>query len=74
MSAFSYLRERFRKLPPALLTTHMVAKFVFGVGVGLLLSVYRDFDHAAAGWILVIAAVALAMPSTFRLLSGKEEP
>ena len=64
----------FTKLPARLMVTHMIAKFVFGLGAGILLSKYSRFDLTTMGWVLVLAAVALAIPSTSRLLSemGKQ--
>ena len=70
MNCYSRAREVFKELPNTLLTTHIVAKFLFGVGIGVLLCEYRDFDRATVGWVLIVAALIVAIPSTVRIVSN----
>jgi hypothetical protein len=62
------------RLPRGLLTLHILAKFVAGVGVGILLNHYMDFDGGLVGWFFIIAAFVIAIPSTIRILSGLTKP
>ena len=58
------------RIPRVFLATHMVAKFLFGVGVGILLRHYKEFDGGVVGWVFIIIAVVVAIPSTMRIISG----
>jgi hypothetical protein len=67
---YSRARDMFKQLPNSLLTTHIVAKFVFGVGVGILLCEYKSFNRVTVGWGLIIVAVIISIPSTVKIISG----
>ena len=56
--------EKFRKLPVSLMGMHIVAKFVFAIGLGMLLARYT---HEMGGWLLIIASFVIAIPSTYRM-------
>jgi F0F1-type ATP synthase assembly protein I len=66
---YSRARDVFKQLPNTLLTTHIVAKFLFGVGIGILLCEYTNFNRAAAGWGLIVVALIVAIPSTAKIVS-----
>lgn len=54
--------EKFRKLPLWLFSMHIFAKFLFGVGLGLLLAYYFAPDCACVGWLVVLASIILSIP------------
>lgn len=56
--------EGFKKLPPRLMYTHVLGKFVFGVGLGALLTVWlSQFDWQLLGWVLIVLSIIIAIPS-----------
>jgi hypothetical protein len=65
--------EAMKNLPTGLLTLHVLAKFLFGMGLGMLLVHYYDVP-AWTGRILVLVAVVIAIPSTVRILSSLGKP
>ena len=60
--------EAFTRLPAGLMVTHIVAKFVFGVGLGVLIAKYMP-NRALVGWGLIIVAAIIAVPSASKLIS-----
>lgn len=58
---------RFRKLPTSVLALHITAKFVFGVGLGILLAGYLE----GFGWWLILLAIIMAIPGVYKVLGGK---
>ena len=74
VNCYSRARDIFKELPNTLLTTHIIAKFLFGVGIGILLCEYADFNREAAGWVVVIIALIVAIPSTVRIVSNMFRP
>jgi len=62
--------QRFRNLPAPLLMAHVFAKFLGGVGLGLLIAGYAGGDWTAAGWWTMAAALVMSLPSTKRILAG----
>ncbi|MFH1312117.1 MAG: hypothetical protein ABIJ00_02720 [Candidatus Eisenbacteria bacterium] len=70
MSFYGRARDIFKELPNSLLTTHIVAKFVFGVGIGILLCEYYDFNRVTVGWGVIVVALIIAIPSTAKILSS----
>jgi hypothetical protein len=70
MNRYSRTRDAFKQLPTGLMSAHIVAKFVFGIGIGILLSGYYDFDRITAGWIVIVIALIIAIPSTVRIVSA----
>lgn len=55
------LVNEFRKLPTPILLSHVTSKFVFGVGLGVLLAGYlKDF-----GWGIILLSFIIGIPSIF---------
>ena len=52
--------ERFRGVPNPYFTLHITAKFLFGVGWGVLLATWLPIW---TGWVFIIAALLIAIPS-----------
>ncbi len=61
------LINRFRKLPTSILALHVTAKFVFGVGLGVLLASYLN----GFGWWIILLAIIMGLPGAYKVLSGK---
>jgi len=59
--------NRFRKLSTPILTLHITAKFVFGVGLGVLLANYLS----GFGWWIILLALIIGIPGAYKVLSGK---
>ena len=59
--------EKFRGVPNPYFTLHITAKFLFGVGLGLLLAIWLP---VWTGWIFILAALLIAIPS-IRIILGK---
>ncbi len=59
--------QRFRQMPNPYFTLHITAKFVFGVGLGVLLATWLPIW---TGWIFIILALLIAIPSA-RIVLGK---
>ena len=74
MGFYGRARDVFKRLPNSLLTAHIVAKFVFGIGIGILLREYYDFDGTIMGWIVIVIAFVIAIPSTVRIFSDLAKP
>ncbi|MCK4354201.1 MAG: hypothetical protein KAW83_03000 [Dehalococcoidia bacterium] len=58
---------KFRQLSNPYLSLHITSKFLFGVGLGVLLA---DWFPKWTGWIFVIVALVIAIPSA-RIILGK---
>jgi len=52
--------EKFRRVPNPYFTMHITGKFLFGVGLGVLLAIWLP---VWAGWVFIIAALLIAIPS-----------
>jgi hypothetical protein len=52
--------ERFRQMPNPYLSLHITAKFLFGVGLGLLLATCLPIW---TGWIFIVVALVISIPS-----------
>jgi len=59
--------KRFRQVPNPYFSMHITAKFLFGVGLGLLLAIWLP---VWTGWIFIAAALVIAIPSA-RIVLGK---
>ncbi len=59
--------ERFRHVPNPYFATHITAKFLAGVGLGLLFAIWLPLW---TGWIFIVAALLIAIPSV-RIVLGK---
>jgi len=67
MSWISDKIERFRQMPNPYFALHITSRFLFGVGLGLLLATWLPIW---TGWIFIIVAIVIAIPST-KILLGK---
>ena len=61
MGWFSDKVEKFRQVPNPYFFLHIGARFLFGVGLGLLLAIWLP---VWTGWIFIGAALVVAIPST----------
>ena len=52
--------EKFRRVPNAYFGMHITGKFLFGVGLGVLLAIWLPVWTA---WVFIIAALLIAIPS-----------
>ena len=59
--------KRFRELPTPILILHVTARFVFGVGLGVLLANYLS----GFGWWIIVLALVMGIPGAYKVLSGK---
>ncbi len=60
--------EKLRQMPNPYLTMHITAKFLFGVGLGILLATWLPIW---TGWVFIIAALVISIPSA-RIVLGKQ--
>jgi len=60
--------EKFRGVPNPYFSMHITGKFLFGLGLGLLLATWLPIW---TGWVLIIAALLIAIPSTRIVLGGE---
>ena len=67
MSWISDKVGKFRQVPNPYFTLHITAKFLFGVGLGVLLAIWLPLW---TGWIFIIIALLIAIPSA-RIVLGK---
>ena len=67
MSWFGNKMEKFRQVPNPYLTLHITSKFLFGVGLGVLLAIWLP---VWTGWIFIVVALLIAIPSV-RIVLGK---
>ena len=59
--------ERFRGVSNPYFTMHITGKFLFGVGLGVLLATWLPIW---TGWVFIVAALLIAIPSV-RIVLGK---
>ena len=52
--------EKFRQVPNPYFSMHITAKFLSGVGLGLLLAIWLP---VWTGWLFIVAALLIAIPS-----------
>ncbi|MBT3456098.1 hypothetical protein HN446_03485 [bacterium] len=60
--------QKFFKLPRHLIFAHIFCKFIFGIGLGMILGHYFSCCDLTTGWILIILSIAGAIPSTYKML------
>ena len=65
MSWISDKMKKFRQVPNPYFVLHITARFVFGVGLGLLLAYWLPMW---TGWIFIIVSFVIAIPSTIIIL------
>jgi len=66
MSWISDKMGKFRQVPNPYFTLHITAKFLFGVGLGVLLAIWLP---VWTGWIFIVVALLIAIPSARIVLS-----
>ena len=66
MGWFGDKMEKFRQLPNPYFAMHIASRFLFGVGLGLLLAIWLP---VCTGWIFIVVASLIVIPSTRILLS-----
>jgi len=72
MGWFTKKFEKFRKLPPRPMFMHVLSKFVFGVGLGVLLVFYLPkFNWQLLGWLLIALSIIIAIPIIRIILKKK---
>ena len=67
MSWLSDKTERFREVPNPYFSMHITGKFLFGVGLGILLVTWLPIW---TGWIFIVVAALIAIPSA-RIVLGR---
>ena len=60
MSWIGNKMEKFRGVPNPYFTMHITGKFLFGVGLGVLLATWLPIWM---GWIFIAVALLIAIPS-----------
>ena len=60
--------EKMAKLPVPLLAAHMFAKFLFGLGLGIILAGALGFNWEIWGPVLIAISVLVSIPSGRRIL------
>ena len=60
--------EKFRGVPNPYFSMYITTKFLFGVGLGVLLATWLPIW---TGWIFIIIALLIAVPSV-RIILGKQ--
>lgn len=58
--------KKFRQLPNPYFTMHITSRFLFGIGLGILLATWLPIW---SGWVFIILALVIAIPSTRIILS-----
>ena len=67
MSWFGNKVERFRQVPNPYFAMHIASRFLFGVGLGVLLAIWLP---VWTGWIFIVVALLIAIPGV-RIVLGK---
>ena len=67
MGWFGDKTEKFRQVPNPYFSMHITAKFLAGVGLGLLLAIWLP---VWTGWIFIAISLLIAIPSV-RIVLGK---
>jgi len=62
--------ERFRDMPNPFFSMHITGKFLFGVGLGVLLATWLP---VWTGWVFIVAALLIAIPSARIVLGGERK-
>lgn len=65
MGWFGDKMEKFRQLPTPYFTMHIASRFLFGVGLGLLLAIWLP---VWTGWIFIVVASLIVIPSAMIIL------
>ncbi|MDI6807192.1 MAG: hypothetical protein QMD14_05320 [Candidatus Aenigmarchaeota archaeon] len=72
MGWFAEKFEKFRKQSLRVIFTLIFAKFLFGVGLGVLLASYfQAYDWILCGWLLIVISLLLHIPVIYITLIKK---
>ena len=72
MNWFNKASEKFKKQSKKAIMAIMFTKFLFGVGLGVLLTSYWwEYDWKFFGWLMIIIALILHLPSIYAVLIKK---
>jgi len=66
MSWFGEKVEKFRQMRNPYFALHIASRFIFGVGLGVLLATWLP---VWTGWVFIIIALVIAIPSASIILS-----
>ena len=67
-----WIKEKYKKvskLPFPLMFSLIFSKFLFGLGLGLILAGYFKFDWKLIGWIAITLSFVVSIPATFKIYS-----
>ena len=62
--------EKFRRVPNPYFAMHITSKFLFGMGLGVLLATWLP---VWTGWVFIALAFLIAIPSVRIVLGGKKQ-
>ncbi len=65
MTWFGNKIKKFRQLPNPFFAMHITSRFLFGVGLGILLAAWLPIW---TGWIFITLALVIAIPGTIIIL------
>ncbi len=69
MGFFARKAEKFRKLPSHLMFMHVLGKFMFGAGLGILIAVYLPQSSLHIfGLVLILLSMIISIPSFKELM------
>ena len=61
--------EKFRTLPTSIMILHVTGKFLFGIGMGILLASYiYCYNWQSIGWIIIVVALLTGIPGAYKVL------
>jgi len=60
--------KRYRKMSNSVICTTLFAKFLFGVGLGLLIANYFSADWQYFGLVVIAASLLLHIPAAVQIL------
>lgn len=63
--------EEMGKLPVPLLAAHMIGKFLFGLGLGILFAGALDVNWKFWGTAVIVLSVLVSIPSSRRILKNE---
>jgi len=67
MGWFGDKMEKFRQVPNPYFAMHITTRFLFGVGLGVLLATWLP---VWTGWVFIILALLIGIPSA-RIILGR---
>ena len=70
MGWFGDTMEKFRQVPNPYFTLHITGKFLFGVGLGILLAIWLP---TWTGWVFIAVSLLVGIPSARIIRGGKRK-